>query len=164
MKILLFFFLWYSACNHPNANTANLDFASDIIDTPIVKINKSNAEWKKELSDMEYYVLREKGTERAGSGDLLDNHDKGVFICRACKLPLFASEAKFESGTGWPSFFKPINKTNVTEISDMSHGMVRTEVVCARCGGHLGHVFDDGPRPTGLRYCMNSVSMDFIKK
>jgi len=135
-----------------------------IIDTPIVKISKTEDQWKKELNALEYHVLREKGTERAFSGDLWDNHEKGLYLCRACKLPLFDSETKFESGTGWPSFFKPVNKKNVVEISDMSHGMIRTEVVCGRCNGHLGHVFDDGPKPTGLRYCMNSVSMDFLKK
>ena len=164
MKILFLSFLWYTACTGSPAPGKPEIGNEVIIDTPIVKIIKSNDQWKKELNAMEYNVLREKGTERAFSGDLWDNHENGVYICRACKLPLFNSDTKFESGTGWPSFYKPINKRNVTEISDVSHGMVRTEVVCGRCDGHLGHVFDDGPKPTGLRYCMNSVSLDFVKR
>ena len=123
-------------------------------------IEKSDAEWKAELTPQEYYVLREKGTERAFSGDLWDYHGDGIFVCAACGLPLFDSHTKFESGTGWPSFYQPINPFNVKEERDSSLGMIRTEVLCARCGGHLGHVFNDGPKPTGLRYCMNSVSMD----
>ena len=130
----------------------------------LVQINKSVAEWKQQLSQMEYYVLREEGTERAFSGDLWNNHEKGTFICAACGLPLFSSDTKFESGTGWPSFYQPVSKNNVREVTDGSLGMARTEVECARCGGHQGHVFDDGPQPTGLRYCINSVSLDFVKK
>lgn len=123
----------------------------------------SDSEWKARLSEMEYYVLREKGTERAYTGDLLKIKEKGTYVCAACKLPLFESTTKFESGTGWPSFFQPIVKENIAEKSDLAYGMVRTEVLCNRCGGHLGHVFTDGPRPTGLRYCINSVSMDFVE-
>jgi peptide-methionine (R)-S-oxide reductase len=164
MKIFFLSVLWYLACKDYTKTYKPEMSIDSFVDTPIVKIKKPNDVWKKELNAMEYNVLREKGTERAFSGDLWDNHDKGVYICRACKLPLFDSDTKFESGTGWPSFYKPINKKNVVEISDMTHGMVRTEVVCGRCDGHLGHVFDDGPKPTGLRYCMNSVSMDFVKK
>ncbi len=130
----------------------------------IVTINKSIAEWKQQLSEMEYYVLRQEGTERAFSGDLWNNHEKGTFTCAACGLPLFSSDTKFESGTGWPSFYQPISKDNVKEVTDNSVGMTRTEVECARCGGHQGHVFDDGPKPTGLRYCINSVSLDFVKQ
>ena len=130
----------------------------------LVRIEKPDADWKKQLGEMEYYVLRQEGTERAFSGDLWNNHDKGTFICAACGLPLFASDTKFESGTGWPSFYQPLAKEYVREITDNSHGMARTEVECARCGGHLGHVFDDGPRPTGLRYCMNSASLDLVKQ
>lgn len=126
--------------------------------------NLSESEWKARLTDQEYYVLRKKGTERAFTGDLLENKEQGVYICAACKLPLFESKTKFKSGTGWPSFYAPINDQNVASEEDNAYGMVRTEVLCSRCGGHLGHVFPDGPKPTGLRYCINSVSLDFEKK
>ena len=125
------------------------------------KVIKTDKEWKQLLTDEEYQVLREQGTERPFTGDLHDNHKEGTYICAACGLDLFSSKHKFESGTGWPSFWQPINDTNVAETMDKSHGMTRSEVHCARCGGHLGHVFEDGPKPTGLRYCINSVSMDF---
>lgn len=122
----------------------------------------SEEEWKSRLSDMEYYVLRQKGTERAFTGDLLQIKEKGTYTCAGCQLPLFSSDTKFNSGTGWPSFHSPINDENVAEETDTAYGMVRTEVLCNRCGGHLGHVFPDGPKPTGLRYCINSVSLDFV--
>lgn len=130
----------------------------------LVKITKTDAEWKKELTETEYYVLRQEGTERSFTGDLWNNHEKGTYICAACGLPLFSSDTKFDSGTGWPSFYQPISKDYIADFSDNSHGMSRTEVECARCGGHQGHVFDDGPQPTGLRYCINSVSLDFVKQ
>lgn len=146
------------------------------------KIVKSDAEWKKLLTDEQYYILRGQGTERAFTGKYHDHHEKGTYLCAGCRLPLFSSATKFDSGTGWPSFFAPVNSQNVEELRDQSHGMVRTEVRCGRCGGHLGHVFDDGPRgpeagadrrsssrqpdgprPTGLRYCINSVALIFLK-
>lgn len=124
-------------------------------------IAKTDAEWKKELSQQEFYVLREEGTERPFTGEYADNHEHGIYYCAACGLALFRSDTKFDSGTGWPSFYQPIFKKNVVEKTDRSLGDVRTEVECARCSSHLGHVFDDGPEPTGLRYCMNSVSLKF---
>jgi peptide-methionine (R)-S-oxide reductase len=126
------------------------------------KVVKTDEEWKKILTPEQYQVLRKKGTERAFTGELNDQKGKGTYVCAACGLPLYSSEAKFDSGTGWPSFWQPIDPKAVDTEEDRSFFSVRTEVLCARCGGHLGHVFTDGPRPTGLRYCMNSVSMKFV--
>jgi peptide-methionine (R)-S-oxide reductase len=130
----------------------------------VEKIVKTDAEWKKTLTPQQYHVLREKGTEYAFTGAYWNNHAAGVYRCAACGLDLFSSDTKFESGTGWPSFWAPIAKNHVEEHSDGSLGMERVEVLCARCGGHLGHVFDDGPKPTGLRYCMNSAALSFAPK
>ena len=124
------------------------------------EVEKTDAEWRKLLSPQAYHVLREHGTERAGSSPLVDEHRKGTFQCAACGLPVFSSETKFESGTGWPSFYRPL-EGSVGTTADRSLFMVRTEVHCRRCGGHLGHVFPDGPRPTGLRYCINGVALAF---
>ena len=125
------------------------------------KLVLTDAEWKKKLSPDQFKILRSKGTERPFCGILLDNKKEGVYTCAACGLPLFSSDSKFHSGTGWPSFFRPVAETNVAQRPDHSHGQVRTEIDCPRCGGHLGHVFDDGPKPTGLRFCLNSESLNF---
>jgi len=133
-------------------------------DGKIILVTKTEEAWKKQLTEKEYYVLRQEGTERAFTGDLLDNHENGIFVCAGCGLPLFSSTTKFESGTGWPSFWKPISGDCIADKTDSSMGMDRQEVECARCGGHQGHVFTDGPPPTGLRYCINSVSLNFVKQ
>lgn len=129
-----------------------------------VEINKSEAEWRKELPADRYAVLREAATEPPFTGALLHNKEKGVYVCAACHNELFSSATKFESGTGWPSFWEPLTKGAVIERRDSSYGMVRVEVLCGRCGSHLGHVFDDGPAPTHLRFCMNSLALEFEKK
>jgi peptide-methionine (R)-S-oxide reductase len=125
------------------------------------QVTHTEDEWKKLLTPEQFYVLRKAGTERPYTSPLNKEKRAGVFSCAGCALPLFSSKAKFESGTGWPSFYEPIAKTAVEEESDFTFGMRRTEVLCSRCGGHLGHVFDDGPKPTGLRYCMNGVALKF---
>ena len=122
---------------------------------------KSDEAWRKQLGQQAYEVLRAKGTEPAFCGNLLDNHKQGIYFCAGCDLPLFSSQAKFQSGTGWPSFFQPYASENIVTQRDSSHGMIRDEILCARCGGHLGHVFNDGPAPTGLRYCLNAAALVF---
>ncbi len=126
-------------------------------------VRKTIEDWKKLLSPEQFHILREKGTEPAFTGKYWDNHKKGTYACAACQQVLFTSDTKFESGTGWPSFYQPVKNENVSIIIDKSYGMTREEVVCSRCGGHLGHVFPDGPKPTGLRYCLNSASLNFLE-
>lgn len=128
------------------------------------KIVKSEDEWKKELTPEQFRILRQKGTERAFTGKYWNHFEFGTYVCAGCGTELFESDTKFESGCGWPSYFEPIDSSRIIYKEDRSFGMIRTEVMCAKCGGHLGHVFDDGPQPTGLRYCINSESMKFIKK
>ncbi|MDZ4748738.1 MAG: peptide-methionine (R)-S-oxide reductase MsrB [Saprospiraceae bacterium] len=166
----LFFGFTMQAClqstaKQPEANSksSNGSFLDEKGET-ISVVSKSEAEWKAQLDPAAYYVLREKGTERAFTGKYNDNKKAGIYTCAGCGLTLFSSETKFDSGTGWPSFYAPLDKTHVQEDEDVSYGMKRVEVLCRRCGGHLGHVFDDGPNPTGLRYCMNAVSLSFEPK
>lgn len=125
------------------------------------QVQKTEAQWQNELSPEEFYICRQKGTERAFTGQYWNCHEKGVYLCRCCETALFSSESKYDSGSGWPSFYQAVNEQVIAEHRDLTHGMIRTEITCQQCGAHLGHVFPDGPKPTGLRYCVNSASLKF---
>ena len=174
ISIFLFAIVLFFSCS-PNPKVAAPDYdvkaaeariskATQEVGDTIQKIVKPEKEWKEELTQMEFYVLRKAGTERAFTGDLWDNKKEGIYTCAGCDLPLFDSSTKYKSGTGWPSFYQPIKENHVETSTDYDIGYARTEVHCARCGGHQGHVFKDGPKPTGLRYCINSVSLNFVEK
>ena len=152
------FFLALISCNSQAQKSIN---KSEGKSSTIEKVVKDEKVWKEELTEMEYYVLREKGTERSFTGDLWDNKKEGIYTCAGCELPLFHSDTKYKSGTGWPSFWQPLKEEHIAEDVDFKIGYKRVEVLCSRCDGHLGHVFPDGPEPTGLRYCINSVSLNF---
>ena len=167
--LIVGFFIWnFSTDKKNNIDDLSNTFLSDSTKkqgTPMSdKVIKTDEEWKNELTPEQYRILREKGTERAFTGKYWDNHEIGIYICAACSTELFESDTKFDSGCGWPSYFEAIDSNRIIYKEDKTFGMTRTEVMCAKCGGHLGHIFDDGPPPTGKRYCINSGAMKFIKK
>lgn len=160
---LLVITLTASRCTTQQNNVSTTYTMSENKNNDTSKVIKTEEEWKKLLSPEQYYVIREKGTERPFSGKYVSTNEKGMYVCAACGNELFSSEGKFDSHCGWPSFDRAVSEGKINTHTDTTHGMVRTEITCARCGGHLGHVFDDGPTETGLRYCVNSLSIDFKK-
>lgn len=151
---------WHSGCGFSQTTPIDSTMKTEI---PADKLPKTEEEWKNILSPEQYHILRQKGTERPGSGTFLYHDEKGVYVCGGCGTELFTSDMKFDSHCGWPSFDKEISGGKIKQISDFSHGMIRTEIVCAKCNGHLGHIFNDGPTETGMRYCVNSLSLGFKK-
>jgi peptide-methionine (R)-S-oxide reductase len=157
--ILVIGILFLFSCNAKSQNDPQMNENNN----PGFEVEKSEDEWRQILSPVEFSILREKGTEYAFTGEFFNHKEKGMYVCAGCGNELFTSDSKYDSGCGWPSFYEPLSKEKIGEFEDRSHGMVRTEIVCNKCGGHLGHVFPDGPKPTGLRYCVNSASLDFKK-
>lgn len=163
MKILINLLLLYALTSCAQNNKMDKNIKGDsLVDK--FELSKSEEEWKNTLTEEQYYILRQKGTERPFSGKYLNHKEVGTYICSACKNELFESESKFDSHCGWPSFYAEKAKGKIIYKKDSSIGMIRTEIICAKCGGHLGHVFDDGPNPTGLRFCVNSISIEFVPK
>jgi len=168
MRLIPLFTLlvWLGACSPGASQSADPNAAPQTqspmtADTHKPAVQKSEDEWKQQLTPMQYFVVRQKGTEKPFTGEYWNNHEAGTYYCVACGAKLFTSDTKYESGCGWPSFFAPASMDIIHESLDLSHGMVRTEITCKQCGGHLGHVFNDGPKPTGVRYCVNSASLRF---